>query len=70
MMPISIARNKFNEAAVVEIVNGGTDFVAGVHFILYTLVNDHQDIIDKHVDGHSEQDDTEEFTDNKDKVLA
>lgn len=70
MMPISIARNKFNEAAVVEIVDGGTDFVAGVHFILYTLVNDHQDIIDKHVDGHSEQDDTEELTDNKDKVLA
>ena len=70
MMPISIARNKFNEAAVVEIVDGGTDFVAGVHFILYPLVNDHQDIIDQHVDGHSEQDDTEEFTDNKDKVFS
>lgn len=35
-----------------------------------TLVNNHQDIIDKHVDGHGEKDDAEELTDNKDKVLA
>ena len=34
------------------------------------LVNNHQDIIDKHVDGHGEQDDTEEFTDDEDEVGA
>lgn len=66
----SPSEDRLDKATMVELVDGGTDFIARVHHVLYPLANNHQDIIDKHIDGHGEQDDTEEFTDNKDKVLA
>ena len=33
-------------------------------------MNNHQYIVDEHIDGHGEKDDPEEFTDNEDEILA
>ena len=37
---------------------------------LYPLMDNHQDVVDEHIDGHGEQNHPEELTDNEDEICA